>query len=129
MEERYYVSNEEVLNRANVEDIEIILTRNRLRWLGHVSRKENDRPVKELLLGELDNGTRSLGRPKLRYKDTCKSILRDGQVLDDWQQVVHDRPLWRVTIKNTCKRLNEKRVDQYKQKKEQRARKRAAKEF
>ena len=33
------------------------------------------------------------------------------------KKVVHDRPLWRVTIKNTCKRLNEKRVDQYKQKK------------
>ena len=118
-----------MLNRANVEDIEIILTRNRLRWLGHVSRMENDRPVKELLFGELDNGTRSLGRPKLRYKDTCKSILRDGQVLDDWQQVVYDRPPWRVTIKNTCKILNKERVDQYKQKKEQRARKRAAKVF
>ena len=81
-----YVSNEEVLNRANVEDIEIILTSNHLRWLGHVSRMENERPVKELLFGELDNGTSSLGRPKLRYKDTCKSILRDGQVLDDWQK-------------------------------------------
>ena len=88
-----HVSNEEVLNRANVEDIEIILTRNRFRWLGHVSRMENDRPVKELLFGELLNGTRYVGQPKPRYKDTFKSILRDGQVLDDWQQVVHDRHL------------------------------------
>ncbi|XP_057296128.1 uncharacterized protein LOC130625064 [Hydractinia symbiolongicarpus] len=33
-----YVSNEDVLLSADFEDIELMLLRNRLRWLGHVSR-------------------------------------------------------------------------------------------
>ena len=70
---------------------------------------ENDRPVKELLFGELDNGTRSLGGPKLRYKDTCKSILRDGQILDDWQQVVYDRTKSELTNINKKKSKELKR--------------------
>ena len=65
-----YVRNEEVLQRADAVDIEITLVRNRLRLLGHVCRMDNNRPVKSLLYGELDNGTRPVGRPKLRYKDT-----------------------------------------------------------
>ena len=67
----HYISNEEALARACVEDIEILLVRSRLRWLGHVSRMEDNRPVKSLLYGELTEGTRPVGRPKLRYKDTC----------------------------------------------------------
>lgn len=74
-----YVSNEEVLRRADAEDIEIMLIKSRLRWLGHVSRMDDDRPVKALTYGELDKGTRPVGRPKLRYKDTCKSVLESGR--------------------------------------------------
>ena len=35
----------------------------------------DDRPVKSLLYGELDKGTRSVGRPILRYKDTIIIII------------------------------------------------------
>ena len=34
----YFITNDEVLNHARSTDIEIILVRNRLRWLGHVAR-------------------------------------------------------------------------------------------
>ena len=36
-----YQYNEEVLTRAGLEDMEIKLVRNHLRWLGHVSRVED----------------------------------------------------------------------------------------
>ena len=65
-----------------MEDIEILLVRSRLRWLGHVSRMEDDRPVKSLLYGELTEGTRPVGRP--RYKDTCESTLKCGNALGQW---------------------------------------------
>ena len=89
-----------------MEDIEIILTRSRLRWLGHASRMENGRPVKALLYGELDKGIRG--------------------ILDEWQQVVYDRALWKATTENVCKRMNKNRVKKYAQRKEQRARRKAA---
>ena len=114
----HYVSNEEVLRRANAEDIEVILVRNRLQWLGHVSRMDDDRPVKSLLYGELESGTRPIGRPKLRYKDTCKSVLKLGGVLFNWQNLVDDRVLWRSTIGNVCKNVNDNRIAIYRRKKE-----------
>ena len=55
-----------------MEDIEILLVISRLSWLGHVFRMEDNRPVKSLLYGELTEGTRPVGRPKLRYKNTRK---------------------------------------------------------
>ena len=118
-----YVSNEEVLQRANAEDIEIILIKNRLRWLGHVSKMDNNRPVKSLLYGELDIGKRLVGRPRLRYKDTCKSILKSVRVLDEWKNTVTDRPLWRRTIGNICEIMNANRIANYHRRKEHRARK------
>ena len=62
----HYISSEEVLTRACVEDIEILLVRSRLHWLGHVSRMEDYHLVKSLLYDELTEGTRPVGRPKLR---------------------------------------------------------------
>lgn len=97
-----YVSNEDVLLRADVEDIELTLSRNRLRWLGHVSRMRSESPVKELLYGEFVEGTRAIGRPKLRYKDTCKSILKHGLVLNEWQQTFANRSLWKDLVSRVC---------------------------
>ena len=62
-----------------MEDIEILLVKGRLRWLGHLPRMEDDCPVKSLLHGELTESP--VGRPKLRYKHTCKSALKCGNVL------------------------------------------------
>ena len=118
-----HISNEEVLRRADTEDIEITLVKSRLRWLGHISRMEDERPVKSLLYGELDKGTRPVGRPNLRYKDTCKSVLKCGNILDRWQNMVDDRSLWRRTIVDVCGKLNEKRIASYQRRKEHRARK------
>ena len=83
------------LRRADAEDIEITLIKGRLRSLVHLSRMDDDRPVKALMYGELDKDTRPVGRLKLCYKDTCKSVLKSGRFLDRWQDLVVDRPLWR----------------------------------
>ena len=81
-----YISNEEVLTRAGLEDIEIKLVRNRLRWLGHLSWKEDEsHAVKALLFGELNDGKCPIGRPKIRYKDTCRCALRRGDVMKDFR--------------------------------------------
>ena len=71
-----------MLERANVLDIEIKLLKNRLRWMGHICHMNDTRPVKVVLLfGELE-GSRKVGHPLLRYKDTCKMALQRGKVLD-----------------------------------------------
>ena len=77
------------------------------------------------MYGELDKGTRPVGRPKLRYKDTCKNILKWGRILDQWQDLVVNRPLWRRTIGNVCENVNVNRIAIYQRRKEHRARKKA----
>ena len=83
----------------------------------------DNRPVKALMYGQLDKGTRSVGRPKLRYKDTCKSVLKSGRILGQWQELVVDRQLWRRTIANVCQNVNANRIAIYERRKEHRARK------
>ena len=91
-----YISNEEVLNRAGLEDIEIKLVRNRLRWLGHLFWKEDEsHAVKALLFGELSDGKYPIGRPKIPYKDTYRCALRCGDVMKDWRSRVDNRREWR----------------------------------
>ena len=79
-----------MLERANALDIEIKLLKNRLRWMGHICRVNDTRPVKALLFGELE-GSRKVGRPLLRYKDTCKMDLQRSEVLNERNTVVNDR--------------------------------------
>ena len=109
-----YVTNDEVLERAKTEDIENILIRNRLRWLGHVVRMQDERPVKNLLYSELAEGTRKVGRPFLRFKDTMKDILKRGGVLDIWKSVATDRLEWRWLISNTCQKIDNERKEENK---------------
>ena len=85
-----FVANEEVLAKSDVVDIEVLLAQSRLRWLGHVSRMEDNRTCKRLLYGELADGSRPIGRPKLRFKDNCKSILKTGNILHNWNDTVKD---------------------------------------
>ena len=110
----HYISNEEVLARACVEDIEILLARSRLRWLGHVSRMEDDRPVKSLLYGELTEGTRPVGRP---------SALKFSNAHGQWKAKVENRTEWRHMIRQTCNKVNEKRENAYERQRDKRRRK------
>lgn len=108
-----YISNEEVLRHADVEDMEVMLVRTRLRWLGHNCRMNNDRPVKQLLYCELAHGSRSIGRPKLRFKDTCKSALKCDHVLDQWLSTMNNRAEWERLTRVDCYAYNSKRVQDY----------------
>ena len=87
-----------------------------LRWLGHVCRREEDRPVKELLYCELAHGSRPVGRPKLRFKDTCKRALRCGRVFDQWSSTVSNRAEWKRLTRIVCDAYNSKKVREYEKK-------------
>ena len=66
--------------------------------------------------------TRAIGRPKLRYKDTCKSILKHGLVLNEWQQTFANRSLWKDLVSRVCLNINESRINRYERRREKRAR-------
>nr|KAG5686812.1 hypothetical protein BaRGS_032029 [Batillaria attramentaria] len=92
------VTNIEVLQRAGIPSLFSLLSQRRLKWLGHVRRMEPGRIPKDMLYGELREGSRPTGRPQLRFKDVCK---RDMKLADidpsTWEGAAEDRQLWRVS--------------------------------
>ena len=85
-----------------------------------MSRMEDDRPVKSLLYGELAEGTRTVGRTQLRYKDTCKSVLKCRNAFGELKVKLENRTEWRHIIRQTCNNVNEKRVNVYERQRDKR---------
>jgi hypothetical protein len=63
-----HVPNKDVLARAGTLSMFALLTKRRLRWLGHVTRMQDGRIPKDILYSELATGSRPVGRPILRYR-------------------------------------------------------------
>jgi transposase len=69
----------------------------RISWLGHLERMEENRMPKKIFTQELD-GTRRRGRPR---KGWGEELERDLQVLEvrRWRELVIDRKKWRGIVR------------------------------
>ena len=81
-------------------NINNIRTDNNLQaFLMHVARMSDDRFPKQLLFGELTTGTRTVGRPLLRWKTSLKDTLKQSNnSTRQWQDTATDRSTWRRSI-------------------------------
>ncbi|XP_046962200.1 uncharacterized protein LOC124531734 [Vanessa cardui] len=93
------VTNESVLGEAQLPSITAILKKKRLRWLGHVHRMEHIRLPRQILLGQVADAKRSVGRPMLRYKDCAKRDMVAFNIPSSrWEELAEDRAKWRRLI-------------------------------
>jgi len=69
----------------------------RVSWLGHLERMEEDRMPKKIFTQELEE-TRRRGRPRKEWRE---EVERDLQVLGDrrWRELVIDREKWRGIVR------------------------------
>jgi hypothetical protein len=69
----------------------------RISWLGHLERMEEDRMHKKIFTQELE-GTRRRGRTRKRWRE---EVERDLQVLGvrRWRELVIDREKWRDIVR------------------------------
>ena len=64
-----------------------------------VARMSDDRIPKQLLFGELTTGTRTVGRPLLRWKDSLKDTLKQSNIsTTQWQDTATDCSTWRRSV-------------------------------
>ena len=77
------ITNTEILKKAKIPSLLATLTKRRLRWLGHIRRMTNNRIPKQVFFGELSEGKRARGRPKLRFKDLCKASMTEFKIKPD----------------------------------------------
>ena len=69
-----------------------------MRWAGHVARMEEGRGVHKVLVGEPE-GKRPLGRPRRRWEDNIKMVLKElGRGFGDWMGLAQDRDSWRALV-------------------------------
>ncbi|CAH1266413.1 Hypp3363 [Branchiostoma lanceolatum] len=93
------IPNSVILQQAKIQSIYSILSQRRLRWLGHVRRMEDGRIPKDVLYGQLAIGSRRVGRPALRFKDTCKRDMKACDIsTDTWEVQAEDRTAWRRVV-------------------------------
>ena len=88
------IPDTEVLKKAKMQSVHTLLKLAQLRWTGHVTRMPDERLPKKVLYGELQEGERSQGGQKKRYKDTLKASLKDFNIpTESWEQALSGRGL------------------------------------
>ena len=71
------------------------LREKRLRWFGHVQRRDKDDGTRKILQMTVD-GKRNRGRRKLRWRDLVKEDMARNQMMTEI--MAEDRKHWHVMI-------------------------------
>ena len=89
------ILSEEIGRWGGLEQLDIEIRRRRLRWFGHVKRRDGGDCLGDVLQVEVP-GSRPRGRPKKTWFDNVKEDLRTLNLRED---DAHDRDYWRAVIK------------------------------
>jgi len=89
------VPSKELREKLGIDDIISILQQNRLRWYGHVLRKEDTDWVKKCTEYEVE-GSRARGIPKRTWKEV---VQKDCQARNLNKEDAMDRGRWKKLIK------------------------------
>nr|VZI50714.1 unnamed protein product [Spirometra erinaceieuropaei] len=115
------IPDTDVLERTEILSIYAILRQMQLRWSGHLVRMDDERLPKRLFYGDVATGSRRQGGQIRRYKDTLKSSLKSLQINPtNWEELAHDRPTWRRTVKTGAAIYEANRIAAAKAKREAR---------
>ncbi|GFN82465.1 nucleoside diphosphate-linked moiety x motif 17-like [Plakobranchus ocellatus] len=115
------VTNDEVLEQAEIPSIEALKAKSQLRWAGHVFRMKDHRLPKIALYGEIRSGYRYRGAPKKRYKDCLKKTFTACNIdHQNWSDFAADRSAWRLISSKGVTLFEETRRDTIKDKRSRR---------
>jgi hypothetical protein len=104
MEDWRNLHNEELHNLYFSASIIRIIKSRKMRWAGHVARREPKTNVYRILVGEPE-GKILQGRPRRRWVDNIKMDFRDiGWDGMDWIDLAQNRDQWRALV-NTVMNL------------------------
>ena len=91
------VASEEVCRRCGVKPVLTVIREGRLRWFGHVKRREGEGLLGEVMELEV-TGVRPRGRPKKQWKNNIEEDLREMNLRE---ADAMDRDGWRAAIKTS----------------------------
>ena len=89
------IRNEYIRSTVKVEQLGMKIREGRLRWYGHVMRRDREYVGRKIVEMKLP-GKRKRGRPKRRFLDVVKKDMREvGAKETDFE----DRKMWRMMIR------------------------------
>ena len=88
------IRNEHIRSTVTVEWLGMKMREGRLRWYGHVMRRDQEYVGRKMMKMELP-GKRKRGRPKRRFLDVVKEDMGEVGVKE---MDVEDRKMWRMMI-------------------------------
>ena len=91
---KYKIRNEYFRSTVKVERLGMKMREGRLRWYGHVMRRDQEYVGRKMMQMELP-GKRKRGRPKRKFLDVVK---RDMGEIGAKETDVEDRKVWRMMI-------------------------------
>ena len=89
------IRNEYIRGTVKVERLEMKMKEGRLRWYGHVMRRDQEYVGRKMMKMEL-TGKRKRGRPKRRFLDIVKE---DMEGVGAKKTDVENKTVWRNTIR------------------------------
>ncbi len=89
------IRSEDIRKRSGVTDIVDKMQESRLRWYGHISRREVEQDIRRVMEMEVE-GNRGRGRPKRRWLD-C--VEKDMEVKRLTKEDAENRGKWRRNIR------------------------------
>ena len=89
------IRNENIRSTVKVEQLGMKMREGRLRWYGHVMRRDQEYVGRKMMEMELP-GKRRRGRPKRRFLDAVKEDMQEVGVKET---DVEDRKMWRMMIR------------------------------
>jgi len=89
------LTSKELREKLGIDDISLVLQQIRLRWYGHVLRKDDDNWVKKCMEYEFQ-GPRPRGRPKRTYRE----VVREDCQARKMKENAMDCCKWRKMIKD-----------------------------
>ena len=92
------IRNEHIRSTVKVEQLGMKMREGRLRWYGHVMRKDQEYVGRKIMEIELP-GKKRRGRPKRRFVDVVKEDMGEVGVKET---DVENRKMWRMMIRCGC---------------------------
>ena len=83
-------TNTVIRAKANIETVEMMVTKRRLRWLGHVAGMDAGCIPRQLLVCRLETGKRIAEGQKLRWADIVTKDLKRCKIDKDWRNIAQD---------------------------------------
>ena len=111
----------DIYDRTQTPSIQVFLAQRHLRWVGHVIRMPAQRLPRQILYGQLQEGFRSPGGQRKRYKDHIKTLLKRCAIQPSaLEDLAADRHTWRSISHKGIAHLQEQTTERRKKQRVQR---------